>query len=74
MDEEYQDELNIETEVEVEAFMIEERETELDVCANCSKLRNGSKVCGMFKPLDTFRKSKGIDNTVDTFSCNEFTE
>lgn len=61
-----------EEEIEIEAFMVEDRDPTDDVCITCSKLRNDGKVCGIYKALDTFRKSKGVSNTDETFYCNEF--
>jgi len=66
-----EDELGQEEEVTVEPFMVEE-ETEEKVCLNCSKLKVGTKVCGLLKPFREYMRSNGVDDIETTHTCGEY--
>ena len=61
---------------QVEAFMVEEEDpiVKQHYCNTCSSLRVGTRVCGIFKPLQRYELSNGVHNTEDTFWCGRYIE
>ena len=60
-------------EEEMEPFMVEDESEDDKVCLTCSKLRIGTRVCGIYKPFNDFSKRKGYGSIDETFTCSEYT-
>ena len=64
----------IEEELDLFDFMVEDKEPTDDVCMTCVRHKVGSQVCGIYKVYNDFVKSKGKTDIEDRFSCSEYKE